>query len=105
MGQCKNGKRRGPPTWARGTQLTFLDERKSTWQNASSAQQGRFYTNCTWLFIKKYGWELRDNDDADPDKDNITTIRQELSEEGDEQEQAGHDLIYKKLRKVSECFY
>jgi hypothetical protein len=100
MGRRKNGKRRGPPTWAKGTQLAFLEKRKSAWTDAGSVQRGKFYTNCTWLFIKKYGWDLKDNDDDDPDEDKIVDIRKELVEEGDEETQEEHTVAYKKLRQV-----
>lgn len=78
----------------------FLQNRMAQWLACRSGQRGMFYTNITFLFLKKYGWETQDNENDDPDDSDMATIRQELAE-GDEDEQVQHLDIYTLLRKVS----
>jgi hypothetical protein len=100
MGRKKTGKRSGAPTWALGSQLTFLESRRSLWLASPAAEHGSFYSNVTWLFLKKYGWDMRDNEDPDPDEADLPSICDELSNDDDEAVQKERRLIFKILRKV-----
>lgn len=105
MPRKSNGRRRGPPTWAKGTQLIFLTTRMSYWFDQTAVQRGQFYSDVTWLFLKKYGWDLADNEDLDPNEEEIDNIRQELSDGGETiEEQERRRKIFSKLRDVSNIF-
>lgn len=101
MPRKANGVRRGPKTWAKGSQIEFLRSRFTSWVSCTNSNlRGNLYTNVTWLFIKKYGWQLEDNDDADPDEGDIGEIREELANTGELNEQEAYQKIFKRTRSV-----
>ncbi|GBE81981.1 hypothetical protein SCP_0403570 [Sparassis crispa] len=71
MGHTKNKtknikKTRGRSTWAKGSKLRFLNARTDDWQTATDLDKvSKFYLNVTKLFIKKYGWDLLFDQDAE----------------------------------------
>lgn len=101
MARAKTGKRRGPPTWARGSQLIFLRSRMSTWADCKATQRGKFYSDVTWLYLSKYGWDNEDNEDVDLDDSDMAAVREELRNSGTLEEQQQNQATFKGLRRVS----
>ncbi|KAJ7310819.1 hypothetical protein DFH08DRAFT_974219 [Mycena albidolilacea] len=64
--------RPGKKSWVWGTKRIFFEKRKEEWlREAEAKRSGLFYTKIGKLFIKKYGYHLRDDQDlavdvADP---------------------------------------
>lgn len=106
-----NEHKRGPEEWARGSKLTFLDSRKSQWQEASDTSTvGKFYNRITILFLLKYGFELAfDEDLADdvPDPPNDAIDDHDLLNRNDlsEEEVTERNTIYLALRAVRLPFF
>jgi hypothetical protein len=102
MGRQPTGGRRGATNWAKGSQLSFLERRKDAWVDCEGKKErSQFYSDVAILFVHKYGWELQDNDDADPDESDIALIRKALTGEGTEDEQKKHAEELGSLRGVS----
>lgn len=79
MPRKKKGGRRGPATWAVGSQFTFLDARKKDWiDNDDRKDRSKFYSDVAVLFVNKYGWSMQDNDEPDPDESDPASIHLEL---------------------------
>lgn len=77
MPRKNKGGRRGAANWAKGTQLVFLESRKPEWLAAAVSRKSRskFYGDMAILFVKKYGWDMVDNGDPDPDESDIAALR------------------------------
>lgn len=95
--------RHGPPCWATGSQLVFLQKRKPLWNGLDSHERYRFYFDMTTLFLKKYGWELTDNDDDDPDESQVEQYLADLAQDsnGDKEKAQEHVATRKRLHGVS----
>ncbi|KAJ7029325.1 hypothetical protein C8F04DRAFT_1264987 [Mycena alexandri] len=63
----KKGEQKAPPgrqSWVWGTKLVFFAKRKAQWlKQAEDGQAGTFYTKMMKLYIKKYGYQLADDED------------------------------------------
>ncbi|KAJ6549006.1 hypothetical protein B0H19DRAFT_1265778 [Mycena capillaripes] len=56
--------RPGKPSWVWGTKKVFFERRKDDWVRESEADRaGEFYTKVAKLYLKKYPWDLADNED------------------------------------------
>ncbi|KAK7050158.1 hypothetical protein R3P38DRAFT_3173224 [Favolaschia claudopus] len=54
----------GKPPWVHGTKKTFLAKRRDEWLRESEAgRAGSFYTKMAKLYVKKYGCDLKDDED------------------------------------------
>jgi hypothetical protein len=103
MPRKAKGGRRGASNWAKGTQLPFLESRKDTWEDCENKKErSQFYADVAILFVNKYGWDLQDNDDPDPDESDIASIRKALTGEGTEEKQKQHAAELATLRAVSQ---
>ncbi|KAJ7025442.1 hypothetical protein C8F04DRAFT_1269179 [Mycena alexandri] len=87
----------GKESWVHGTKLLFFEHRKAEYlavatKSATGDKQaaGAFYTKMARLYVIKYGYTLRDNEDllvdvADPpDKAANEVVNQRVSPENDE---------------------
>lgn len=89
----------GRQSWAIGSQFTYLESMLEAWRATDDVST--FYSNATFLFLKKYGWELRDNDSEDPNPALVDEYVKELNGEGSPEQQKENELTAKVLRKVS----
>ncbi|KAJ7042208.1 hypothetical protein C8F04DRAFT_1252184 [Mycena alexandri] len=64
------GKKPGKISWVHGTKETFFASRSDEWlsaQRMGTANLGKFYDDVTNLYIQKYGYDLKDNEDLAED--------------------------------------
>ncbi|KII88849.1 hypothetical protein PLICRDRAFT_175110 [Plicaturopsis crispa FD-325 SS-3] len=102
----------GPVPWIRGTKLKFFDSRREAWQRAVEAgpdKAGTFYTNVTKLFFKKYGWDLKYDDDlaedVDDPPDECLDEEDSDAEDLDEEVAAFRAAEYSKIRtKIAQWY-
>ncbi|KAJ7712788.1 hypothetical protein B0H16DRAFT_1479102, partial [Mycena metata] len=70
-GRHKKGEAKAAPgrqSWVWGTKLEFFSKRKAHWlKQAEDGQAGAFYTKMMKLYIKKYGYNLADDEDFEFD--------------------------------------
>ncbi|KAJ7908409.1 hypothetical protein B0H13DRAFT_2331394 [Mycena leptocephala] len=69
----------GKESWVHGTKLTFFSKQKDMWMTASETNDtGSFYTKMARLFVAKYGYLLKDNEDLAVDTedpaDSVTNL-------------------------------
>ncbi|KAJ7446034.1 hypothetical protein B0H11DRAFT_2249218 [Mycena galericulata] len=64
------GKKPGKVGWVHGTKLTFFKSRVVEWTKAQEAgikEISTFYTDITNLYLLKYGYDMKDDEDLDVD--------------------------------------
>ncbi|KAJ7019035.1 hypothetical protein C8F04DRAFT_1276733 [Mycena alexandri] len=64
------GKKPGKVSWVHGTKEKFFVSRSDEWlsaQRMGTAKLGKFYDDITNLYIQKYGYDLKDEDDLEED--------------------------------------
>ncbi|KAJ7633768.1 hypothetical protein DFH06DRAFT_1336855 [Mycena polygramma] len=64
------GKKPGKEPWIHGTKLVFFATRSEAWKAAQalgSHATGKFYDDATNLYLLKYGYEMKDNEDLADD--------------------------------------
>ncbi|KAJ7833657.1 hypothetical protein B0H13DRAFT_2370320 [Mycena leptocephala] len=108
--RAKAIKKPGKQSWIHGTKLTFFASRSEEWKAASESGYtvlGTFYTKVTNLYLLKYGYDLKDDEDlaedtADPtDPDAMIPGAESLSQE-DAEERSVHTVA---LRKKIAAWY
>ncbi|KAJ7702937.1 hypothetical protein B0H16DRAFT_1748003 [Mycena metata] len=58
----------GKVSWVWGTKLVFFSKRKDQWLvEAEAGRAGAFYTKLMKLYVKKYGYQLADDEDLEVD--------------------------------------
>jgi hypothetical protein len=102
---CRDKGPCGCPSWVVGTKFTFLNQYSEDWQKATDQGvviAGRFYTQITKRFIKKYGWHFNRWEDKDCEDLDEETMDDEDSHEGVGNEECEQRLAYyEQLREVS----
>ncbi|KAJ7030686.1 hypothetical protein C8F04DRAFT_1263589 [Mycena alexandri] len=71
----RTGKKPGKVSWVHGTKLKFFSTRSEEWMSAQrmgTTQLGTFYDNITNLYIQKYGYDLKDDEDLEVDVEDPT---------------------------------
>ncbi|KAF8145913.1 hypothetical protein K438DRAFT_1781538 [Mycena galopus ATCC 62051] len=64
------GKKPGKTSWVHGTKLVFLASRAPDWkiaQELGPQSVSKFYDDVSNLFVHKYGYDMKDEDDLDED--------------------------------------
>ncbi|KAJ6556066.1 hypothetical protein B0H19DRAFT_1376963 [Mycena capillaripes] len=90
----------GKQSWVYGTKLQFFEHRKEDWlREAEAEKSGPFYTKMVKLYIAKYGYHLRDDQDLgfdveDP-PDSADTVVHEVLDDAEKEFRA---LYLKNLR-------
>ncbi|KAJ7025490.1 hypothetical protein C8F04DRAFT_1269103 [Mycena alexandri] len=96
---------RGKESWVHGTKLKFFEARKSEYlvaaekgANGDKAAPGAFYTKMARLYIIKYGYNLKDNEDlavdvADPPDEAANTVVNKKSSADSEKEAQYHKTM------------
>ncbi|KAJ7863418.1 hypothetical protein B0H13DRAFT_1899648 [Mycena leptocephala] len=60
--------KQGKMSWAWGTKFKFFNSRKEEWVTASEKRlSGKFYTKVAKLYRRKYGFDLKDDEDFEYD--------------------------------------
>ncbi|KAJ7092022.1 hypothetical protein B0H15DRAFT_799760 [Mycena belliarum] len=66
----KHGKKPGKVSWVHGTKLEFFSSRADAWmrsQETGGAAVTKFYDDLTKLYLMKYGYDMKDDEDLDTD--------------------------------------
>ncbi|KAJ7770049.1 hypothetical protein B0H16DRAFT_1715674 [Mycena metata] len=69
------GKKPGKVSWVHGTKKVFCEKRAAEWEAAQEmgvAATTRFYDGIVNLYIKKYGYDMKDEDDLTEDTEDPT---------------------------------
>ncbi|KAJ7016272.1 hypothetical protein C8F04DRAFT_1282008 [Mycena alexandri] len=76
----RTGKKPGKISWVHGTKEKFFTSRSDEWlsaQRMGTAKLGKFYDDITNLYIQKYGYDLKDDEDLEEDEE--ATRRSQIS--------------------------
>jgi hypothetical protein len=95
--------RPGKVSWVHGTKQTFFERRRDEWLRERDAKRsGAFYSKITKLYLKKYGYRMRDDQDLAEDLEDPpdSAANEVIHEILDEREKAFRDEYTKTLRTV-----
>ncbi|KAJ7040783.1 hypothetical protein C8F04DRAFT_1309654 [Mycena alexandri] len=99
----KKGEEKAAPgrlSWVWGTKLAFFSKRKDQWlREAEAGRAGAFYTKMMKLYLKKYGYQLADDEDFEVDiEDPPDSAADEVIHERVTEENAFREKYQKTLR-------
>ncbi|KAJ7779982.1 hypothetical protein B0H16DRAFT_1711211 [Mycena metata] len=97
------GKKPGKISWIHGTKATFFESRAVDWaaaQKGGSFQVGQFYDNISSLYLQKYGYNMKDEDDLAEDVPDPTDPQARDADAATltQEEADRRSKIYKELR-------
>jgi hypothetical protein len=101
-------KKRGKASWVWGTKLRFFEARKDEWLAAVDTNQtSPFYTTMAKLYVRKYGYHVKDNEDlvediADPPDEAANVVVNECL---DVEEAEARSKYHNTLHQVSSLLY
>ncbi|KAJ7787819.1 hypothetical protein B0H14DRAFT_2628964 [Mycena olivaceomarginata] len=97
----KTGRKPGKVSWVHGTKEVFFRTRAEDWQTAKRLSQekvSKFYDDITNLYIQKYGYDMKDDEDLEEDVPDPTDPNAQSADVLDKEEADHRTAISESIR-------